>query len=120
LGESDENNQLSATPVPQELARAANLKANSASEVELPLKIQRLVKWNVDVLLRLLKKVVAKRNTMGVHLNHDMMLTKAEGEIRKKFMVLDEVVEIIALPGFDQTWLSFPMKSLNKCVSTSQ
>jgi len=33
LGESDENNQLSATPVPQELARAANLKANSADEV---------------------------------------------------------------------------------------
>ncbi len=96
------NQSLTATPVPHEIARRSFLKAQCADDVELPVKIDRLVKWNVEVLLRLLKQIVAKRRAVGSTRNNDMALTQAEGEIRKKFMVLDEVVEIISLPGFDQ------------------
>ena len=85
-------------------ATPSNVKAESSADIEamLPPKIQRLVKWNVDVLTRLLKQIVARRNAIGNRRNYDLMLTRAEGELRKKFMVLDEVVEIIPLPGFDQ------------------
>lgn len=104
LDDERSNSQLrqSATPVPQEIARRNFLKAACADDVELPVKIDRLVKWNVEVLLRLLKQIVAKRKAVGIPRNNDMALTKTEGEIRKKFMVLDEVVDIIPLPGFDQ------------------
>jgi hypothetical protein len=95
-----DNNQA-ATPIPQEITRSNNLKAQSVDDVELPPKIERLVKWNVEVLTRLLKQIVAKRNAMDNRGNCDMALTQTEGEIRQKFMVLDEVVETIALPGFD-------------------
>lgn len=100
-GSDGPNDNQAATPIPQEITRGNNLKAQCADDVELPPKIERLVKWNVDVLTRLLKQVVAKRNAMGVGRNLDMALTQKEGEIRKKFMVLDEVVETISLPGFD-------------------
>lgn len=100
MNNSNNNNQA-ATPIPQEISRSNNLKAKRADDVELPPKTQRLVKWNVDVLTRLLKQVVAKRNAISMQRNYDLALTQAEGEIRRKFMVLDEVVETIALPGFD-------------------
>jgi class 3 adenylate cyclase len=103
--EEDTHEHQATTSIPKAIAQdAPNLKAETADELEksLPPKIQRLVKWNVDVLTRLLKQVVAKRNAMSNRRNHDMMLTKAEADIRKKFMVLDEVVEIIPLPGFNQ------------------
>jgi len=99
-----QNNRISivnATPVPQEIASRSFLMANCADDVELPIKIERLVKWNVDVLVRLLKQIVSKRNATGRPQNNELALTQAEGEIRKKFMVLDEVVDIIPLPGFD-------------------
>ena len=102
--ELQQNNRISmvnATPVPLEIASRSFLMANCADDVELPIKIERLVKWNVDVLVRLLKQIVSKRNATGRPQNNELALTQAEGEIRKKFMVLDEVVDIIPLPGFD-------------------
>jgi hypothetical protein len=92
---------VNATPVPQEITRRRYLMASCADDVELPIRIERLIKWNVDVLVRLLKQIVSKRNAMGRPQNNEMSLTTAEGEIRQKFMVLDEVVDIIPLPGFD-------------------
>jgi hypothetical protein len=58
--------------------------------------IQRLVEWNTDVMLRLLKQVVAKRMTSGQESwEEEPTLEQNEGQI-----VLDEVKEVIDLPRF--------------------
>jgi hypothetical protein len=71
-------------------------------ESALPPRIVRLVDWNVDVLKRLLKQVIAKRVTLGKeHMdpNHPLMM-KTEVNIGCDTYVLDEVTEIIRLPGY--------------------
>ncbi|KAL3938937.1 MAG: hypothetical protein SGBAC_006242 [Bacillariaceae sp.] len=74
-------------------------------ESSLPPKIKRLVDWNVDVLKRLLKQVVAKREAMmkeQFDINHPTMM-KTEMNIGCDTYVLDEVVEIIRLPGYSHS-----------------
>ena len=56
-------------------------------------KINRLIDWNVDVLQRLLKKVVAMRD--ATHQPNSQLII----EQNAKNTVLDEVKEIIELPG---------------------
>jgi hypothetical protein len=71
-------------------------------EEGLPPKIRRLVDWNVDVLKRLLKQVVARRIALGreqMDPNHPLMM-KTEVNIGCDTYVLDEVSEIIRLPGY--------------------
>lgn len=69
-------------------------------------KANRLVKWNVEIISRLLKQVIARRNELE-KLHHDgaefdpsdefcVATSKAEGTT-----VIDEVKEIIELPEFD-------------------
>jgi hypothetical protein len=71
-------------------------------ESSLPPKVKRLVDWNVDVLKRLLKQIVAKRNTEAKEIfdmNHPLMM-KHEMNIGSDTYVLNEVSEIICLPGY--------------------
>jgi class 3 adenylate cyclase len=71
-------------------------------ESSLPPKIKRLVDWNVDVLKRLLKQVVIKREQVRreqFDITHPTMM-KTEMNIGCDTYVLDEVVEIIRLPGY--------------------
>jgi hypothetical protein len=72
-------------------------------ESSLPPRIKRLVDWNVDVLKRLLKQIVAKRNAdinaEKYDLNHPVMM-KHEMNIGSDTYVLSEVTEIIRLPGY--------------------
>jgi hypothetical protein len=71
-------------------------------ESSLPPKIKRLVAWNVDVLKRLLKQIVAKRNAEArqqYDMNHPLMM-KVEMNIGCDTYVLDEVADIIRLPGY--------------------
>lgn len=95
----------SAAPLPIVKANAARLATgvNMANPEEgLPPKIRRLVDWNVDVLKRLLKQVVAKRQALGneqMDPNHPLMM-KTEVNIGCDTYVLDEVTEIIRLPGY--------------------
>lgn len=64
-------------------------------------KVQRLVDWNTDVLARLLRQVVARRDASETR--------RIDGEVEPVLpivrqdgsTVLDEVVEIIRLPEFD-------------------
>jgi 3'5'-cyclic nucleotide phosphodiesterase len=58
----------------------------------------RLVDWTVEVLRKLLKQVVARREAKGTAISNarDFKITQAEGST-----VLDEVAEVIALPAFD-------------------
>jgi hypothetical protein len=65
-------------------------------------KTQRLIEWNVEVLLRLLKQIVAKRLAKQTHyapqpIDEKIFLLDQIGEGKT---VIDEVKEIVNLPGF--------------------
>lgn len=97
-----------AAPLPIVKANAPRLGNTAADmldpESTLPPRIKRLVDWNVDVLKRLLKQIVAKRKAIGKeHMdpNHPLMM-KTEVNIGCDTYVLDEVTEIIRLPGYTQ------------------
>ncbi|CAB9519313.1 Receptor-type guanylate cyclase gcy [Seminavis robusta] len=60
-------------------------------------KESRLVDWNVEVLSKLLKHVIARRNALGLSAPDDeVKLERPDGQT-----VLEEVREIITLPKFD-------------------
>ena len=70
-------------------------------------KAQRLIGWNVDVLGRLMKRIIARRNAflkLGRVRSSKVMQSLpsvSEPENENATMVLDEVKEIIHLPAFD-------------------
>jgi class 3 adenylate cyclase len=83
---------------------ASNVTNILDPESTLPPRIKRLVDWNVDVLKRLLKQIVAKRNASSnqqYEVSDQKMIT-VEIDIGTETYVLDEVKEIIRLPTFDQ------------------
>ena len=68
-------------------------------------KIRRLISWNVECLLRLLKEVVARRNTgsQSLGLFQATLAEPSEEKLEKGDTFLDEIKDIIALPRFDDT-----------------
>ena len=65
-------------------------------------KTKRLIQWNVDVLMKSLKEIVARRNTRkGLRASFLQFDEKSALFSGKGTTALDEVCEIIALPEFD-------------------
>jgi Adenylate and Guanylate cyclase catalytic domain len=87
------------------LAIKKNLARETAPESQLTLspKAQRLVRWNVEIICRLLKQVVSRR--MVVEKNKQARAPSMEFQIESNreegTTVIDEVKEIIELPEFD-------------------
>jgi len=93
----------------------AHLKASSHTkhglelDASLPANVQRRVQWMADVLLRLLKQVVARRNAVQKIAQEEGALAidppRDEGcptsELINGKTVMDEVVEIIKLPNYN-------------------
>lgn len=70
------------------------------SAPEVSTKKARLVNWNVDLLLTLLTKVVARRQISGENKRWSLR-NESTPQTEGRLMILDEVTEIINLPGFD-------------------
>lgn len=67
-------------------------------------KVLRLIGWNVEVLLRLLKQIIARRNATTRRSRNSLPIVNEDLIAQGIFgaeMVLDEVKEIIELPQFD-------------------
>ena len=72
--------------------------------VKLSKKAERLVDWNEDILSRLLRQIVARREADGGKTLTDLKLARIEHDLREKWSqgtVMDEVKEIIQLPKYD-------------------
>jgi len=79
-----------------------NKKSNGKAP-EIDEKILRLVDYTSEILLQILKKIVAKRgkkSTIGASM--EKKLLELEDTIGKSGICLDEVEEIIELPNFDE------------------
>ena len=76
-----------------------NMCASENNVSQTPPQIQRLIDWNADVLLKLLKRIVAKRQAQGkegwINDNDDPVIDYGE-------TVLDEVADVIKMPGFER------------------
>ena len=72
--------------------------SGSKKTVKEALKLQRLIDYNVETMLRLLKQILAKRNASAKASKTVKML---ESDIGTGAMVLEEVANIISLPKFD-------------------
>jgi class 3 adenylate cyclase len=85
-----------------EEAQWASSAVLSAESGDLSKHVQRLVDWNVEQLLRILKQVVAARGyrTTKAH-KPPKEGALAASKLKGSAMVLDEVTEIITLPKFD-------------------
>jgi class 3 adenylate cyclase len=104
LGTSAEDVGKSAAPLPIVKANAPRIATLDMLDPEssLPPRIKRLVDWNVDVLKRLLKQIIAKNDasTAENYDRHHPLMMKTEVNIGCDTYVLDEVAEIIRLPGY--------------------
>ena len=79
-------------------------KTTIPSNTQMSTKVNRLIDWNVDVLKRLLRLIVAKRAAANFEATNgtNQKVSRAEKEIlAKNGMVLDEVADIVTLPKFD-------------------
>jgi class 3 adenylate cyclase len=91
-----------------------NTKGNLCLQDDMPIgprvssQLERLVNWNIDVLERLLKKVVARRIALKRKVNRfNWNKTNSESMI-----VLDEVQEVIKLPEYDSKYSDFSPDSI--------
>ena len=107
LAMHQEGETLKTAPLPIVKAMQPRIGTNASNisdpESTLPPRIKRLVDWNVDVLKRLLKQIVANRNAIGnqQYATTDQVMMKLEVDIGCDTYVLNEVTEIIKLPHFD-------------------
>lgn len=83
----------------QHVQRSTILKPLGGSTAR---KTERLVAWNTELLLQLLKHIVAKRNAISGRKMTQVALTAMAQNISTGGMVVEEVVEIIQLPDFDE------------------
>jgi len=80
--------------------KPTNNVAEKSPEAAFDDKVQRLVDWNSDILARLLKQIVARRNASGAQGALSPSAAQV-GVAKNGETVLDEVKEIILLPEFD-------------------
>ena len=101
IGSSIETNSTNTDSIVDDLSVGAQERRAAEAELDREAdKMMRLVEWNVEVLSRLLKQIIARRNatkTSGV---------RGARPREEKFLVhatnpLDEAVDIIQLPKFD-------------------
>jgi 3'5'-cyclic nucleotide phosphodiesterase len=65
-------------------------------------KTKRLVEWNADILLRLLRQVTANRQSVGVPSDSiDDMKVAEDNLIKRGGIVFDELADTISLPAYD-------------------
>lgn len=87
VSEGSEGQRIEAVAAPQETTDLVAARDE---------KTERLVQWNVEVLLSLLRKVIANRGY-----SDSSSTMPVQDETRTSSTVLEEVVEIISLPHFD-------------------
>jgi len=66
-------------------------------------KHMRLISWNTDILARLLTQIIARRESRGCKPAPLEQIKKAEEQVSRTRLVLNEVTEIITLPQFELT-----------------
>ncbi|CAB9524999.1 Receptor-type guanylate cyclase gcy [Seminavis robusta] len=81
---------------------APAIQTSLGASRKLDAKSRRLVDWNTDILLRLLRVIVSHRQTMGIASDAPDEMRMAEDVLVKPGTIaFDELADIISLPGYD-------------------
>jgi len=108
VGEGEKAETITEAEIQEKLKHTAAFAAEAEAKMEekrrlrenLNVRSQRLSDWNSELLLRLLKKVVARRNALLCNTATPEKLTAEALNMGSKGMVIDEVAEVIELPPF--------------------
>lgn len=107
-GSNTEQNSLPLNSAPGAVSKEdLEREALSAKKKAASTKVQRLIDWNYELLLQLLKKIVARRSALkrkfaaSIERGKVRELESELGSGSDGKMTLDEVAEIITLPTFD-------------------
>jgi len=92
------------------MARIKAMKDNRHSKER---RIQRLIQWNSEMLVQLLKQVVARRQVVQRFPKDKEALTEMAANIGEGHTVVEEVAEIITLPEFDAAAASAAAKKVD-------
>ena len=95
-----------------------SVRADVLEESQLPPRVSnptvRLINWNIDVLERLLKKIIARHVSLnrrsGVKVNWKRIKRNSDSSDEK--IVLDEVQEVITLPEYDSKYSDLSADSI--------
>jgi hypothetical protein len=105
MGATIHSSRASLKPLPTTIVKAGvKLSASSFAHIEQMLspRLRRLCQWNSTMLTRLLKRIVAHRNAARrPKQDSEEALSTLEAQISQEHAVLEEVVDVIALPGID-------------------
>jgi hypothetical protein len=82
--------------------RASTLHASLVLRVELDEKRKRCVHWIAEIMIKLLKQIVARRAAQGNVLKHETDTFSAQFGLDRAELPIDEVIDIITLPKFDK------------------
>lgn len=79
---------------------------NDESQFRVSSQMERLINWNIDVLERLLKKIVARRIALKRASNIKVNWNRPHGDedADESMIVLDEVQEVIKMPEYDSNY----------------
>ena len=75
-------------------------------------RCKRMIDWNADILAKLLQRVLATRAAVGTHKSPDSKLKAIESETAKIGNCMQDVVEVIELPKFDEAVYDFDPDSI--------
>lgn len=84
-----------------DLFKSERAMSSGSSQRKLSPKVERLVDWNADLLTKILKEIVARRESNGMAPASDEKMSDLENQ-QKDSEPLSEVQEIIKLPAFKQ------------------
>lgn len=82
-------------------------------------KDERLVQWNVDLLVKILQRMAARRELLGVRPDAEVALTAKEMSMsRMSTLVVDELKEVITLPQWQRSKKGTAAPELDPRVSS--
>jgi hypothetical protein len=82
-------------------------------------KDERLVQWNVDVLVKILNQMAARRELLGVRPDTEVALTENEMSMsRMSTLVVDELKDVITLPQWQRSKKGTAAPELDPRVSS--
>lgn len=84
------------------LGRMASLaSATTAPVLNYSGKHNRLVSWNTDIMSRLLRQIIARRESCGIFPDPLEKLLQMEADVGRSRLALSEVREVIDMPDYD-------------------
>lgn len=118
---SDNNSEREEASSVHDYGTANGEASVAGANIKLPAKLKRLVQWNCDVMLRLLKKVVARREAEMALAKKNTSVPADETQFANNgLLVIEEVKEVVDLPMFSAATVAVLNEEDTRKIEISQ